>query len=98
MDKMNAELVKEISLRTSQESLSWQVNPETKVFSAPYDDKLTVNVLPYADFPRDGKASLTLTEGKQVVVDVSPSSELELLALRVLYRRIALQLDVRSRR
>ena len=94
MDAIAVELLKSVSLSTEQGELEWtQVEPG--VYRAPFDEKLTINLYPYADFPADHKASLTLTEGVTLVMDLSPQTEMELAALRVLYRRVEIWVQTR---
>lgn len=87
MDAIAAELLKTVSQSTERGELDW-VQSEPGVFRAPFDEKLTLNLFPYADFPADEKASLTLTEGSTLVMDLAPETEMELATLRVLYRRV----------
>ncbi|HVJ07769.1 MAG TPA: hypothetical protein VM554_05255 [Acidisarcina sp.] len=87
MDAIAADLLKSVSQSTDRGELEW-VQTEPGIYRAPFDEKLTLNLFPYADYPTDEKASLTLTEGSMLVLDISPETELELSALRVLYRRV----------
>jgi hypothetical protein len=87
MDAIAAELLKNVSERTEHGELEW-TQVERGIYRAPFDEKLTLNLYPYADFPADHKASLTVTEGSALVMDLSPQTEMELAALRVLYRRV----------
>ena len=94
MDAIAADLLKTVSLRTERGELEW-TESEPGIYRAPFDEKLSVSLYPYADFPADKKASLTLTEGSRLVMELSPLTEMELAALRVLYRRVEIwvQLD-----
>lgn len=90
MDAIATDLLKTVSRRTEKGELRWE-EAEPGVYRAPFDEKLSLNLYPYADFPADRKASLTLTDGPSLVMDLSPLTELELAALRVLYRRVEIQ-------
>lgn len=96
MEEISADLLKTISKRTDAGELHWEEG-EAGVLRASFDLKLTANLLPYADFPADRKASLTLTENGKTIFDLAPTTELELQVLRVLYRRAALQVEARKR-
>lgn len=87
MDAIAADLLKTVSQGTDRGELEW-AQLEPGIYRAPFDEKLTLNLFPYADFATDEKASLTLTEGSTLVMDLSPETEMELAALRVLYRRV----------
>ena len=96
MDAIAADLLKNVSLRTERGELEW-TQTEPGIYRAPFDEKLTLNLYPYADYPQDHKASLTLTEGPAMVMDLSPQTEMELANLRVLYRRVKIWVETTRR-
>jgi|SRR5450631_1844047 hypothetical protein len=96
MDAIAADLLKNVSLRTERGELEW-TQTEPGIYRAPFDEQLTLNLYPYADYPQDHKASLTLTEGSGMVMDLSPQTEMELANLRVLYRRVEIWVETTRR-
>ncbi len=96
MDAIAADLLKNVSLRTERGELEW-TQTEPGIYRAPFDEKLTLNLYPYADYPQDHKASLTLTEGSAMVLDLAPQTEMELANLRVLYRRVEIWVETSRR-